>query len=206
MCYILFIKPPKSTITMTYDLKNTFYLGFTHEWASGAWTSKDSVQPIDVSAYVDPIAKVRTRGQGLAVYKVHHGLSSDSGVPCSTSETANMGMALSVKPYTSTGDLLSGVVEYGDLSPSSDLIIQADQFTGAATSSAVANSGNGGLLLESVKPSEKVPYVVVRDTIFAIMSSNTAINAVMINSYRLECAMITLDTATLNQLLRTQTA
>lgn len=191
---------------MSYDLKNTFYLGFSHEWSNGAWTAKDSVQPIDVSAYVDPIAKGRTRGQGLAVYKVHHALSSTAGIPVDNSETGTYGMALSVKPYTSTGDLLSGVVESGDLSPSNDLVIQSDQYVGCATSAAVANSANGGLLIEQCKPSEKVPYVVVRDTIYAIMSSGTAMDDDTLNTYRLECAMITLDTATLNQLLRTQTA
>jgi hypothetical protein len=191
---------------MSYDLKNTFYLGFTHEWANAAWTSKDSIQPLDVSAYVDPISKGRTRGQGLAVYKVHHALQKDSGTPILATETANMGMALSVKPYTVTGDLLSGEISYGDLSPSSDLIIQSDQFQGAGTSSAVANSGIGGVLVETCAPSKEVPYVVVRDTIFAIMSSGTAIAGDILNTYRMECAMISLDTATLNQLLRTQTA
>ena len=193
-------------IDMAYDLKNVFYLGFIHEYANGAWTAKDSVQPIDVSAYVDPISKGRTRGQGLAVYRVQHQLSTDSGTPVKPAETAEMGMALSVKPYTSTGDLLSGVVEYGDLSNASDLLIQADQFVGATTSASVANSGNGSLLIETLSPSEKVPYVVVRDTIFSIMSSTTAMVADILTSYRMECAMISLDTATLNQLLRTQTA
>ena len=49
---------------MAYDLKNVFYLGFLHEYANGAWTGKDSVQPIDVSAYVDPI---------FVWFKRHHG-------------------------------------------------------------------------------------------------------------------------------------
>ena len=189
---------------MSYDLKNTFYLGFSHDWDAGAWTSKDSVQPIDVSAYVDPISKGRTRGQGLAVYKVHHALSKDGGTPIGADETALMGMALSVKPYTTTGDLLAGEVALGDLSPSSDLVIQADQFSGEGSQS--PNSGIGGALIETCKPSEKVPYVVVRDTIFAIMSCGAAIDAGILNAYRMECAMISLDTATLNQLLRTQTA
>ena len=191
---------------MAYDLKNVFYLGFLHEYADGAWTGKDSVQPIDVSAYVDPISKGRARGQGLAVYKVHHQLSTESGTPVKPAETVEMGMALSVKPYTSTGDLLSGVVEFGDLSNASDLLIQADSYIGATTSASVANSGNGGLLIESLKPSKEVPYVVVRDTIFSIMSATTAMVADILTSYRMECAMISLDTATLNQLLRTQTA
>ena len=189
---------------MAYDLKNVFYLGVINEYANGAWTGKDSVQRVDVSSYVDPISKGRTRGQGLAVYRVAHAVTSDAGTPVVAAETANMGMALSVKPYTSTGDLLSGVVEYGDLSPSSDLLIQADSFQGSATAGAEGSTGN--LVIETLSPTEKVPYVVVRSEIFAIMSSSTAIGADIISSYRLECAIISLDTATLNQLLRTQTA
>lgn len=189
---------------MAYDLKNVFYLGFLHEWANGAWTSKDSVQPIDVSAYVDPISKGRSRGQGLAIYRVSHAITKDSGTPVLAAETANMAMALSVKPYTSTGDLLSGVIEYGDITPNNDLLIQADSFVGSAT--AGAEGSTGGVIQEWLSPTEKVPYVVVRDTIFALMSSSTAIGADILNTYRLECAMISLDTATLNQLLRTQTA
>ena len=188
---------------MAYDLKNVFYLGFFHEWANGAWTAKDSVQPIDVSAYVDPISKGRSRGQGLAVYRVHHAVSADTGAPCLPAETSWMSMGLSVKPYTSTVDLLSGVVEYGDLSPSNDLLIQGDYWQGEGTG---GPGSVNGVLHENVAPSDAVPYVVVRDTIFAIMSSEAAIAADIVNSYRMECAMITLDTATLNQLLRTQTA
>ena len=191
---------------MAYDLKNVFYLGFRHEYANGAWTGKDSIQPIDVSAYVDPISKGRTRGQGLAVYKVHHALQSDAETPVKETETAEMGMALTVKPYTTTGDLLSSGIESGDLAPSSDLVIQADQFMGSSSTSSVANCAVGNLLIETVKPSKEVPYVVVRDTIFAAMTSAAAINADLVTSYRMECAMISLDTATLNQLLRTQTA
>jgi len=190
---------------MSYDLKNVFYLGFFHEYSNGAWTAKDSVQPIDVSAYVDPISKGRTRGQGLAVYRVSHQLTASGGAPVLTSETATMSMALSVKPYTTTGDIIS-VIADGDLMPSSDLVIQSDQFTGASTASAVANAAVGNLLIETCSPTEKVPYVVVRDTIFSIMSSSKAIAADIKTGYRLECAMISLDTATLNQLLRTQTA
>ena len=191
---------------MAYDLKNVFYLGFNHTYASGAWTSKDSIQPIDVSAYVDPISKGRTRGQGLAIYKVHHALSTLAGTPVKETETVEMGMALTVKPYTNTGDLLSSGVESGDLKPSSDLVIQGDQFIGAATTSAVTNCAVGNLLVETCAPSKEVPYVVVRDTIFVAMTAAASINADMDTSYRLECAMISLDTATLNQLLRTQTA
>ena len=77
---------------------------------------------------------------------------------------------------------------------------------GASSTSAVSNCAVGNLLIETVKPSTEVPYVVVRDTIFSAMTSAAAINADLVTSYRMECAMISLDTATLNQLLRTQTA
>ena len=191
---------------MAYDLKNVFYLGFRHEYANGAWTGKDSIQPIDVSAYVDPISKGRAKGQGLAVYRVHHALQSDAETPVKETETAEMGMALTVKPYTTTGDLLASGIESGDLAPSSDLVIQADQFMGSSSTSAVSNCAVGNLLIETCAPSDSVPYVVVRDTIFSAMTSAAAINADLVTSYRMECAMISLDTATLNQLLRTQTA
>ena len=191
---------------MAYNLKNVFYLGFRHEYANGAWTGKDSIQPIDVSAYVDPISKGRAKGQGLAVYRVHHALQASGETPVKETETAEMGMALTVKPYTTTGDLLASGIESGDLAPSSDLVIQADQFMGSSSTSAVSNSAVGNLLIETCAPSDSVPYVVVRDTIFSAMTSAAAIAADIVTSYRMECAMISLDTATLNQLLRTQTA
>jgi len=50
-----------------------------------------------------------------------------------------------------------------------------------------------------------VPYVVVRDTLQLLASMTTAMNNAANIYVRLECAQITLDQATLNQLLRTQT-
>jgi len=188
---------------MSYTLKDVFYLGFEHEWAAGAWTSKDSVQAIDVSAYVDPISKGRSRGQGLAIYRVHHALSQPDGTPISALNESEIGMALSVKPYATTGDLLSGEIAYGDLSPSSDLVIHADQFLGTASG---GTGSTNNVLVETCSPSAEVPYVAVRDTIFAIMSGGATTTKEVFSTYRMECAMITLDTATLNQLLRTQTA
>ena len=180
---------------MTYNLKNVFYLGIENEYAAGSWSSKDSVQAVDISAYVDPISKGRTRGQGLAIYRVHHSLSEPDGTPLSATQEAVMGMALSVKPYTTTGDLLSGAVAYGDLAPSSDLVIQSDQFMSTASG---GTGSTNNLLVRTCEPSDEVPYVAVRDTIFAIMSGGATTTAEVFSTYRLECAMITLDTATLN--------
>ena len=54
---------------MAYDLKNVFYLDteatITKDTAGGG-----SAQ-LDLSAYIDPIARGRQKGTGLAVYKAH---------------------------------------------------------------------------------------------------------------------------------------
>jgi len=186
---------------MAYDLKNVFYLGNTQEYTNAYAASEDSVQPIDVSAYVDPISKGRAKGQGLAVYKVWAQVSTGSGCPPLAAETASFGAALSVKPYTTTGERLSGAITAGDLLASSDLLIYGTGFVGIASQEGSPNQHAAWL-----EPSEKVPYVVVRDTIYQIMSANVVFEADIHLSFRMECAMITLDTATLNQLLRTQTA
>lgn len=188
---------------MTYNLKNVFYLGNNQEYAGGTAAGKEWVNPIDVSAYVDPISKGRARGQGLAIYKVHTSWQKDDGAPPLAAETGSLTMALSVKPFTTTGDALAGEVLFGDMQASNDLVIYGQQWTGAASGGA----GNfGPPAVTFVEPSEKVPYVVVRDTIFQIAACGVGVLADIQCSNRMECAMITLDTATLNQLLRTQTA
>jgi hypothetical protein len=189
---------------MAYNIKDVFFLGNTQEYTNGAWQSKDSVQPIDVSAYVDPISKGRQRGQGLAVYRVSGCVSSGTtGTPVDASESTEFTVGLSVKPFTTTGDILSGAVSGTDLVPSSDLLIQGMQFYGIA---GVGSGGNPAGFHTFLEPTSEVPYVVVRDTIYQIASMGSDIVADLSVSYRMECAMITLDTATLNQLLRTQTA
>ena len=63
---------------MTYDLKNVFYLDteLTMPTATGEGTS-NTVQ-LDLSSYIDPIARGRSKGTGLAIYKVHYSVSSSS--------------------------------------------------------------------------------------------------------------------------------
>ena len=56
-----------------------------------------------------------------------------------------------------------------------------------------------------LEPSEDVPYVVVRDQIILGINVTTAMSVGSSVKVRLECAQVTLDQATLNQLLRTQT-
>ena len=192
---------------MTYTLKDVFYLGATDEYPASTYGSAgiEGNIPIDVSAYVDPIAKGRQRGQGLAVYKVHCQVAGDStGSPQISSDAGQGALGITVKPYTTSGHN-SGAIQEGDLTPESDLLIWGAFYTSPATRAPGASVPELQTYLE---PSTEVPYVVVRDTIFQIFENSVAMSAndSMFISYRLECAMITLDTATLNQLLRTQTA
>ena len=193
---------------MSYNLKDVFYLGATHTYAASTYGSGgiEGNIPIDISAYVDPIAKGRTRGQGLAVYKVHCQVAGDvTGNILNNTDAGSAAMGLTVKPYTTSGDN-SGALESGDLTPESDLLIYGGFMTAPAT--AVPGNGVTSNVMSYLEPSEDVPYVCVRDTIFQIYETTTGLstNDDWTVSYRMECAMITLDTATLNQLLRTQTA
>ena len=192
---------------MAYNLKDVFYLGATHVYPASTYGSGgiEGNIPIDISAYVDPIAKGRSRGQGLAVYKVHCQVAGDvTGNIFSGTDTGSAAMGLTVKPYTTSGDN-SGALEAGDLTPESDLLIYGGFMTAPAT--AVPGNGVTSNVMSYLEPSEDVPYVCVRDTIFQCLETTSGFTeADWYVSYRMECAMITLDTATLNQLLRTQTA
>ena len=193
---------------MAYTLKDVFYLGATHEYAAATYGSAgiEGNIPIDVSAYVDPIAKGRTRGQGLAVYRVHCHVAGDNvgGSQIST-DAGQANFGLTVKPYATSGDN-SGALETGDLACDSDLAVYLASYTSPGTR--VPGQGGGMEVETYLEPSDDVPYVCVRDTIFQILETQVGMSSgdSMFISYRLECAMITLDTATLNQLLRTQTA
>ena len=193
---------------MAYNLKDVFYLGATDEYPASTYGSAgiEGNIPIDVSGYVDPIAKGRQRGQGLAVYKVHCQVAADNtGLPQVATDEGAGALGLTVKPYTTSGHN-SGAIQQGDLTPESDLLIYGDFYT--APANMVPGQGSGLTPEVYCEPSEDVPYVVVRDTIFQIFENSVAMSSgdSFFISYRLECAMITLDSATLNQLLRTQTA
>jgi hypothetical protein len=187
---------------MAYNLKDVFYLAANHEYTNSDYDSanEDGIFAIDVSAYVDPIAKGSRRGQGLAIYKVWAQVTSDSGTAVPPTEASGNGFALSVKPFTTTGDGLNGKIAQVDMTSSSDVCIWSGQMFGTAS-----YAGSEPDIKETLAPSPEVPFVCVRDTIYGLFINNAAVTADLNIHYRMECAMITLDTATLNQLLRTQT-
>ena len=85
-----------------------------------------------------------------------------------------------------------------------NLLVASYDFYGPK--SMVANASNTvSMYNDMIKPSTEVPYVIVRDNVCLVYDVGDNMTSETRLSVRLECAQITLDQATLNQLLRTQT-
>jgi len=191
---------------MTYDLKNVFYLDteLTMPTASGAGTS-NTVQ-LDLSSYIDPIARGRSKGTGLAIYKVHYSVSSSSegGKPDVVGQEGSFrgGIIAGAGFGNQAGATLTGEASFP--SPNNALAVMGFDYYGAKAT--VANASVPSPLNRTfLEPSEKVPYVVVRDNVCLMATMLVALSTAAYVNVRLECAQVTLDQATLNQLLRTQT-
>ncbi len=196
---------------MAYNYKDVFYLSAQHETENGTYASSgvEGIVPIDVSAYVDPIARGKARGTGLALYRVHmDAAKSTQGVPIATAEDGQMRMGLTVKEYSVSGDNVAGISGQ-QLTCASDLLAWGMDFwgpTNVSPSTTNVTVTKGPDINVFLKPSDEVPYIIVRDSLNWIFTSGAALAADIFWSIRLECAQVTLDTNTLNQLLRTQTA
>jgi len=196
---------------MAYNYKDVFYLSAQHETTNGTYgsASVEGIVPLDVSAYVDPIARGKARGTGLALYRVHMDASRTSvGQNIPVTMDGEMRVGLTVKEYVTTGDAVTGIS--GDqLTCSSDLLAWGMDFVGStnaapSTTNVTVNSlPSTNVFLE---PSDEVPYIIVRDSLNWLFMCGAGLSADIHWSIRLECAQVTLDTNTLNQLLRTQTA
>ena len=101
------------------------------------------------------------------------------------------------------GDNATGAASFSAAAfeATNNLLIASYDFYGPA----MPNAGAATMYNNMIMPSEKVPYVVVRDNV--CLGYDVGDNFVTDHtiSVRLECAQISLDQATLNQLLRTQT-
>ena len=189
---------------MAYDIKSVFYLDASTTVTKG--TAGGGSAQLDLSAYIDPIARGRQKGTGLAIYKTYYSIvnSEDSNevAPKVTDEGV---MSFSLQAGAGLGDVATGGIS--TTSPtayqsSNALLISAGNYYApgaAATATMVPDS--------YIEPSKDVPYVVVRDNVCLVynVSSEKKMTSTSILSVRLECAIVTLDQATLNQLLRTQT-
>ena len=196
---------------MAYNYKDVFYLSASHETTNTIYDSAsvEGIVPLDVSAYVDPIARGKSRGTGLALYRVHVDASQSSiGQPIAIANDGSMRTGLTVKEYATTGDAVGGIG--GDqLTSGSDLLAWGmDLMCSSHASPSTTNVTVHQLPSQNVflEPSDEVPYIIVRDSLNWLFMTGEALGLDIHWSIRLECAQVTLDTNTLNQLLRTQTA
>jgi len=188
---------------MAYNIKDVFYLSTSTEVTLG--TGNGGSAQLDLSAYIDPIARGRTKGTGLAVYKVHWGIMSASkSEPIDDAESGVMSFGL--QAGAGIGDLATGGLQTSATAyiMTNSLLVASGQFYGPK--SQVANASTPVNMIEYyLKPSTDVPYVIVRDNVCMTYQVADNFIADAILSVRLEVAQISLDQATLNQLLRTQT-
>jgi len=182
---------------MAYNMKDVFYLDTEIETTTSAG---DGVATLDLSSYVDPIARGKAKGQGLAIYKVQWDIreANDNGpVAAATTGTLRAGLiSFSGLPATAVG---SGSISNNTLTGTNDLMISGIDFYAGGT--AAGDPAPHTWLM----PSADVPYVVVRDQVNLMVEVSTAMSVNTNVGCRIECAIVTLDQSTLNQLLRTQT-
>ena len=182
---------------MAYNMKDVFYLDTGIATTTGAG---DGIATLDLSSYVDPIARGRSKGTGLAIYKVHWDISTtadNSPVAAATAGTLRAGLiSFSGLPSAAVG---GASIATNTINSGNDLMISGMDFYGGGTA---AGDPAPNIWLE---PSKEVPYVVVRDQVALMVDISVAMGVASTINCRLECAQVTLDQSTLNQLLRTQT-
>jgi len=196
---------------MAYNYKDVFYLSATTETTNSTYGSAgvEGVIPLDVSAYVDPIARGKSKGTGLALYRVHVDASKNSiGAPIAVAQDGSMRVGFTVKEYSTTGHN-SGSIGGDQLTTGSDLLAWGMDWMGSSAATPSTTNVTVNKLPDRqvfLEPSDEVPYIIVRDSLNWLFMSGAALDSDVHWSCRLECAQVTLDTNTLNQLLRTQTA
>lgn len=195
---------------MAYDLKSVFYLDTNFDIPAAQGADTERGRTLDISAYIDPVAKGRKKGVGLAIYKVHFDFSDTEGntVTGPTEDGAGRA-ALLVGDYGYTNTTADVVQEQLTLCVANQNLIAAQDYFGPDYAEGGAGAGGGGFVYENeiLMPSKEVPYIAVRDTLNLVWG-NSAVAMRLTNNIavRLECAQISLDNDVLNQLLRTQTA
>jgi hypothetical protein len=193
---------------MAYTVKDVFYL--STQATIAASTANGGSAQLDLSAYIDPIARGRQKGTGLAVYKCFYSMGQDSkGEPIDDAEAGSCRFGLIAG--LGAGDVATGGRQNVTAAFSMDnaLLVSSGDFYGpksmVANASTTPTMINGTPETQYVSPSKEVPYVIVRDNVCLIYEVGDNFTSEAILSVRMEVAQITLDQATLNQLLRTQT-
>ena len=193
---------------MAYTVKDVFYLSTEAIIASG--TANGGSAQLDLSAYIDPIARGRAKGTGLAVYKCYWSMGqATTGEPIDDAEAGSVRFGLIAG--LGRGDVVTGGSTNLTAAFSMDnaLLVSSGDFYGpksmVANASTTPTMFNGNPNSQYVSPSTEVPYVIVRDNVCLVYEVGDNFTSGAVLSVRMEVAQITLDQATLNQLLRTQT-
>ena len=190
---------------MAYNIKDVFYLSSSvkiDKTTSGGGTGQ-----LDLSAYIDPIARGRSKGTGLAIYKVHFGIQQDNANSDPIDDAESGVMSYGLLAGLGAGDNATGAASMGGTAfdMTNSLLIQAGAFYGPKSQIGNACTTVSMWPNTSVEPSKDVPYVIVRDNVVLGYQLLEQFIEDTTLSFRMECAQISLDQATLNQLLRTQT-
>ena len=191
---------------MAYNIKDVFYL--STEATIAASTSNGGSAQLDLSAYIDPIARGRQKGTGLAVYKVHFHIQNGSDSKSQPIDDAEVGvMSFGLQAGLGIGDQATGAISATNAtySATNALLVAAGQFYGPRSQQSNANTPVSMFPNMTIMPSTEVPYVIVRDNVCLTYQVSDQFTESTLLSCRLECAQVSLDQATLNQLLRTQT-
>ena len=191
---------------MAYNIKDVFYLSTEAIIASG--TANGGSAQLDLSAYIDPIARGRTKGTGLAIYKVQYSMGqATAGEPIDDAEAGSCRFGMFAG--AGLGDVATGGISLvtANFAATNALMVSSGDFYGPKSMVANASPPAAGLMLETqyLSPDTEVPYVIVRDNVCLVYEVGDNFTSNHILSVRLSCAQISLDQATLNQLLRTQT-
>jgi hypothetical protein len=189
---------------MAYTIKDVFYLS-TSATITAATANGGSAQ-LDLSAYIDPIARGRSKGTGLAVYKCQFSMGQTGvGEPIDDAEAGSCRYALLAG--AGLGDVATGSISLvtTNMDATNALLIASGDFYGPK--SMVANASTTPTMMgpQYVSTDTEVPYIIVRDNVCLVYEVGDNFTSGAILSVRLSVAQITLDQSTLNQLLRTQT-
>jgi len=182
---------------MAYNVKDVFFLDAAAETTTGAG---DFVTSMDISSYVQAVVRKGTKPTGLAIYKVHWDVSPAASNDAVPPATTGVFRAAVMSDLGLPASVVGAVAIANDtINTANDLAVSVIDYWGGGTAAGDPHP------ITWLMPSTDVPYVIVRDTIQLVGSISTATSISLDIRVRLECAQITLDMATLNQLLRTQT-
>tara|TARA_R110002110_G_C13415657_1_gene714008 strand:- start:683 stop:1264 length:582 start_codon:yes stop_codon:yes gene_type:complete len=192
---------------MTYDVKNVFYLDTQVTLPTSGTAYGLNSSQLDLSAYMDPIVSRGRKGTGLAIYKVHYDVSTKSPGFAPVGETLDGEFRVGLIAGAGLGNLQNDTTITGNANAATAdnalAVFGADYYSPASLK---ANASVTNFNRTFMEPSKEVPYVCVRDNVcLTAVWGAVVTTAATYVAVRLECAIITLDQSTLNQLLRTQT-